>query len=192
MANKQFSQEQLLTFMAKLMSLKEKNHYSYRNINLCSKHSLLLKNEVVAGHMTIIADDDYWQLVDQSFISSINYTDWQYQEKAQSPKRALFLKYSYDNYGTKNKYKSMPTVTTQAKIGSNIDDFPYLIEAITRLNNNAEKSEKSSDEIIRETLLELTIESKELESKEKSLIATKDLVKKLNEVKLYRHSYNDN
>lgn len=192
MADKQFSQEQLLTFMAKLMSLIEKNHYSYRNINLCSKHSLLLKNEVVVGHMTIIADDDYWQLVDQSFISNINYTDWQYQEKAQSPKRALFLKYSYDNYGTKNKYKSMPTVNTQAKIGSNIDDFPYLIEAITRLNNNAEKSEKSSDEIIRETLLELTIESKELESKEKSLIATKDLVKKLNEVKLYRHSYNDN
>lgn len=193
MAKTKFSQEQLLVFMAKVMSIVENRRYSFRHVHLCSKHNLLLKNQVVVGHMDIIADDSYWELIDYEFLLDIiNYTEQQYCEKAQFPKRALFLKYTYRNSGEKSKFKNMPNRNTLTRIGSNIDDFPYLLEAITRLNNNAEAKDCYDYDIIEETLEEIKSETSTYRAKAKDItISTKALVKKLNEPEQYRHYYDD-
>lgn len=181
-----FTQEQLLNFIAKTMSLVENGTYTVRNIDLSSKHTFLLKNEVVVGHMTIIADEEYWQLVDSLFLNSLNYTAIQYSEKAQVAKRALFLKYSYENFGSKNKYKNMPNKNTLVKIGSNIDDFPYLSIALDNLKNNAKRSGNYSKEIIEATITDIIekVESYRSISSD-STKNSKELVKRLNEVNLY-------
>ncbi len=185
---KQFSQEQLLGFLVRTMSIVEGRNYSIREVNLCSKHRNILKNEVVVGHMTIIADDNYWQLIDHNFISYLNYTEQQYREKAKLPKRALFLKYSYQKGTAKHRYKNMPAKDNLLQIGSNIEEFPYLLEALTRLNNNANESGNYDNDTIKQALSEIKTR---LNKQKTSSIKTKELVKKLNEVELYRHYISD-
>lgn len=185
----QFSQEQLLKFMTKVISLVERRHYSLRNVFLCSKYNHLLKNEIVVGYMDIIADDAYWQLIDQEFQPNTHYTDWQYYDNATHSKSALFLKYTNESFGDKKKYKNIPDKATERKVGSNIDAFPYLIEAISKLENNASEIERYDDEIINATLMEIKKDIMSANKKESSPATTKELVKKLNEVKEFRHYY---
>lgn len=188
MKKTKFSQEQLLTFITRIISLTENQQYSLRNVDLCSKHNILLKNNVIVGHMSIIAPADYWYLVDHNLLKDSNYSIEDYIAMAQHPKKVLFLKYRYDHNGIKNKYKTMPFDDTVFNFGSGIESSPYLTDAIVRLDNNAKELDDHTNEVIEKTLNEV---KEELASPkifyDGATKNIKELVKRLNETEVYKY-----
>ena len=146
------SQKNLLYFIMEVISAKEEEEFTIKEVNLRSKFYTFVPSYITVGSMLIIANDAYWQ---KSYFDQMNVTDYECVTHLHSTQekggKALFLKYDYNVFQEKWKFKKNKRIHLDEIDYVNAVSFPYLNYAINLLYINTNGGELSS-EIVQKTL----------------------------------------
>ncbi len=177
------NQEKVLEFMTKVVSLKENEQFSLKKVNLCSQFYTFFPQTFTTGHMFIIGNEEYWKDALRFGDENYNKTDYYYASTVHENNKAILFKIGHTlSANTSYKFKKM---SKEFCGESRISEYPYLDDAVQKLQKNAQAGiATSDDEVISYTLTQIEKENNEIEAttnKTKSpRKIEKSLIKRLN------------
>lgn len=150
-----FSQRSLENFIAQTMTVAEGRTFSLKHINII-KYNMLL-GPIDSG-MLIVGSKRYWDIYNKEHCSQNYYTRTeQYSYKLAKQGEAIYLPYVYNLSFKNNKYdlkfRRKFCIEKDATY-SEVEQFPYLMDAFDKLNQNAIKLGSFDNNVIEDTLNE--------------------------------------
>lgn len=152
------NQEKVLEFMTKVVSLKENEQFSLKKVSLCSQFYTFFPQTFTTGHMFIIGNEGYWKDALGFGDENYNKTDCHYASTVNENNRAILFKIGHTlSADTPYKFKKM---SKEFCGESRISEYPYLDEAVQKLQKNAQSGiATSDDEVIAYTLTQIENEN---------------------------------